>query len=146
MSARPVIDSLRFAEQGEGLSGEIPLAAFERLHDVLVCRDGIVRWRLEGGRSTGRLVLRVLIEAELTLRCQRCLGSYVHGLRVRNELPIARNEDELARWEEEDPLLDGLVANRGLDVRELIEDEMILSLPVIPRHPEGTCMPVDGEQ
>jgi uncharacterized metal-binding protein YceD (DUF177 family) len=38
---------------------------------------------------------------------------------------------ELARWEGDDPLVDALVAESRLDVASLVEDEILLSLPVI---------------
>lgn len=139
MSARPVIDSLRFAETAGRMSGEYSLLELGRLHDVLASRDGILHWRLEGGREAGRPVLRLGLQGCLTLVCQRCLGPFVYPLDLEATLPVARDEEELSRWESEDPLLDGLVAEPHLDVRDLIEDEVLLSLPAILRHPTGAC-------
>lgn len=139
MSARPVIDSLRFAEAGGQMSGRYSLQELGRLHDVLASRDGSLHWRLEGGREAGRPVLRVHVEGSLTLVCQRCLEPCVIPIEIETVLPIARDEAELSRWESEDPLLDGLVAEPHLDVRDLVEDEVLLSLPAIPKHPAGTC-------
>lgn len=143
MSARPKIDSLRFAETAGRMSGEYSLQELSRLHDLLTSRDGTLHWSLEGGRDAGRPVLRLGVQGRLKLVCQRCLGPCVHPLTVEAILPIARNEEELARWESEDPLLDGLVAEPHLDVRDLIEDEVLLSLPAIPRHPIGECGQAD---
>ncbi|MGQ9684732.1 MAG: YceD family protein [Thiobacillaceae bacterium] len=143
MSARPVIHSLRFAETAGRMSGEYSLQELDRLHDVLASRDGALHWWLEGGHDAGRPVLRLGVEGRLTLVCQRCLGSCVLPLKLEAILPIARDEEELSRWENEDPLLDGLVAEPQLDVRDLIEDEVLLSLPAIPKHPIGACGRVD---
>ena len=139
MSARQEIDSLRFAETAGRISGEYSLQELGRLHDVLASRDGTLRWWLEGGRDAARPVLRLGVQGALTLVCQRCRGPCVFPLAVEAALPIARSEEELARWESEDPLLDGLVAEPHLNVRDLIEDEVLLSLPAIPRHPAGEC-------
>jgi len=139
MSARQEIDSLRFAEIAGRISGEYSLQELGRLHDLLASRDGTLHWWLEGGHDAGRPVLRLGVQGALTLVCQRCLGPYVLPLEIKAVLPIARSEEELARWEREDPLLDGLVAEPHLDVRDLIEDEVLLSLPAIPRHPLGEC-------
>lgn len=139
MSARPEIDSLHFAETAGRMSGEYGLQELSRLHDVLASRDGTLQWWLEGGFEAGRPVLRLSVRGCLTLVCQRCLGPCVLPLTVEATLPVARNEEELAHWESEDPLLDGLVAEPHLDVRDLIEDEVLLSLPTIPRHPMGEC-------
>lgn len=143
MSARPEIDSLHFAETAGRMSGEYSLQELSRLHDVLASRDGTLHWWLEGGRDAGRPVLRLGVQGCLTLVCQRCLAPCVLPLTVEAILPVARNEEELARWESEDPLLDGLVAEPHLDVRDLIEDEVLLSLPAIPRHPMGECGQAD---
>ena len=139
MSARQEIDSLRFAEIAGRISGEYSLQELGRLHDLLASRDGTLHWWLEGGHDAGRPVLRLGVQGALTLVCQRCLGPYVLPLEIKAVLPIARSEEELARWEGEDPLLDGLVAEPHLNVRDLIEDEVLLSLPAIPRHPLGEC-------
>lgn len=139
MSARPVIDSLRFAQTAGRMSGEYSLLELGRLHDVLASRDGVLHWWLEGGHDAGRPVLRLGVQGCLTLVCQRCLGPCVLPLEIETVLPVARDEEELSRWEREDPLLDGLVADPHLDVRDLIEDEVLLSLPAIPKHPIGTC-------
>jgi uncharacterized protein len=139
MSARSAIDSLRFAESAGRLSGEYSLRELSRLHDVLASHDGVLRWWLEGGRDAGRPVLRLGVSGSLTLLCQRCLGPLAFPVEVEATLPIARDEAELCRWEREDPLLDALVAEPHLDVRDLIEDEVLLSLPAIPKHPFGGC-------
>ena len=114
------------------------------MHDVLASRDGSLRWWLEGGREAGRPVLRMGVEGRLTLVCQRCLGPCETPLRIEVVLPVARDEAELSRWESEDPLLDGLVAEPHLDVRDLVEDEVLLSLPAIPKHPAGVCGRADA--
>ncbi len=119
------------------MSGEYSLLELSRLHDVLASHDGVLHWWLEGGRDAGRPVLRLGVNGHLTLVCQRCLGPLSFTVEVEATLPIARDEAELCRWEREDPLLDALVAEPQLDVRDLIEDEVLLSLPAIPRHPIG---------
>lgn len=139
MSARTEIDSLRFAETAGRISGEYSLQELSRLHDVLTSLDGTLHWWLEGGRDAGRPVLRLGVQGSLSLVCQRCLGACVLPLRIETVLPVARNEEELSRWESEDPLLDGLVAEPHMDVHDLIEDEVLLSLPTIPMHPLGEC-------
>ncbi len=139
MSARSVIDSLRFAETSGRMSGEYGLLELERLHDLLVTREGALQWALSGVHLAGRPALRVEVRGELTLVCQRCLGPHAFRLEIDTILPVARDESELARWEQEDPLQDALVADPRLDVLDLIEDEVLLSLPVVPMHPPGEC-------
>lgn len=144
MSARttPIptfVDSLSFARSGDSMSGEYAVSEMTRLRDMLASEEGSVRFQLSGSMTAGRPTLQLLLDTELRMICQRCLGPYTQSVRSVSNMPIARDERELARWESDDPLLDGQVADPRLDVRNLVEDEIILSLPVMPRHDEGEC-------
>lgn len=130
---------MRFAHAGEALSGEVPLAGLDRLADALVSDAGVVSYRVRGSLKAGRPVLRLEVEATVVLVCQRCLEPCQQALRIEREFPVARDEAQLELWERDDPLLDALVADPELDVLTLVEDEILLSLPVAPRHPEGAC-------
>ena len=140
MSAQTVMDPIRFAREAASLGGEFALAEVDRLRDELVEEGGVVTgvatYRLEGALVGGRPALRLHIDANPTLRCQRCLGPYVQPLRVEEVIFLARNDAEMERWEKIDPLLDVIVAVEHMDVRMLVEDEILLSLPVVPRHEE----------
>lgn len=144
MSQPSEIDTLRFALSASRLSGAIDLRDMSRLHDVLFSQIGVVHWWIVGGVEAGRPFLRVGIDAQLSLICQRCLGPYFYELHNETILPIARDEAELRRWEREDPLLDGLVAEPHQSVHDLIEDEVLLSLPVIAMHDEAACQPLQA--
>ena len=143
MSARPKFDTLHFARAGDEFSGKAPLANFERLVDVVPASGGDVVFRLRGGVDRGRPTLWLDIDVTVSLVCQRCLSRYPEQIAVRRGLPVARDEAQLALWEREDPLLDALVAEPEMDVLTLVEDEILLSLPVAPRHPEGECGQAD---
>jgi uncharacterized metal-binding protein YceD (DUF177 family) len=55
---------------------------------------------------------------------------------------FAHRPGRIANWrfgKSEDPLVDAQVAESRLDVASLVEDEILLSLPLMPRHPEGEC-------
>jgi uncharacterized protein len=143
MSARRPFDSLQFAKSGESLSGSLRVEELPRLSDSLRPDDAAVQYRLVGVLASGRPALRLQVEAKVWLVCQRCMMSYPELLHLDNVLPVARNEAELARWESLDPLLDALVADPELDVAALVEDEILLSIPVVPMHAEGECDPDD---
>lgn len=139
MSARQTIDSMRFASSGEQLSGELDAEALPRLADILPRESAAVQYRLKGETHLGRPAVRLHALATVILVCQRCLGTYAEAMELERVYPIARDNAELARWERDDPLLDALVADPRMVVSELIEDEILLSLPTVPRHPEGMC-------
>jgi uncharacterized protein len=139
MSAQTVKDPIRFAREGASYAGEIPFADMVRSLDELADDEGAVTYRLVGALVGGRPALRIHIDANPTLICQRCLSPYVHSLHSEGVLFLARNDAELERWESDDPLLDAIVSQENMDVRTLIEDEFLLSLPVVPRHEEDDC-------
>jgi uncharacterized protein len=52
---------------------------------------------------------------------------------------MVASEDEADAFPIEDDQQEPLVASQHFDVLETIEDEILLSLPLIPKHPEGVC-------
>lgn len=139
MSAPAPLDLLRFALSGGCLEGALRADELPRLRGNLTSEDVAVQYRVTGGLVAGRPVLKMAIDGYVWLTCQRCLELYQERFELRSELPVARDEAELARWEAEDPLLDALVADGRQDVATLVEDEILLGLPVVPRHAEGEC-------
>jgi len=134
---------MRFARTGGDQAGEVRLSELTRLADGLESDDGAVSYRIRGGIESGRPVLRLDVDTTLMLRCQSCLAPYPQAMRISRVFPIARNEAQLELWERNDPLLDALVVDPELDVLTLVEDEILLSLPVAPRHNEGECVQAD---
>jgi uncharacterized protein len=140
MSAAAVIDSLEFARAEQCVAGSVPVASLKRLEDVLFDSEGAVSYQVRGGRSArNRPQLELRITGRLHLQCQRCLGLLNYAVDVTNILLLvahgAQADDEV-----DDPQApDVIEANPELDVAGLIEDEVLLSLPLAPRHPEGAC-------
>jgi uncharacterized protein len=138
MSARAVIDSLEFARSGGEIRGEVPLTELGRLADSLHDRDGQLRFALAGlmdGRQRPRLQLKVV--GTLNLSCQRCLGSLQHA--VEQEASLLLLEAGVAGESAGVDDLDAVAADAELDVWSLVEDEVLLALPIAPRHAEGAC-------
>jgi uncharacterized protein len=135
----PVIDSLDFACKAEVRRGKIAIAGFQRLQDYLVNNSGELGYAVIGALdANGRPVLRVDIRGVVNLQCQRCLEELEHVLDIHTELLLAQNEQELQSFDE-DESVDCILAQPDMDVLSLIEDEIILGLPVSPRHGQGEC-------
>lgn len=144
MSVWPVIDALDFARNAGTHHGKIALSGLERLQDYLVGNSGELRYEITGAlNGNGRPILRISVQGLIKLRCQRCLGELGHVLDLRTDLLLAENEKELSSFDE-DESIDGILAEPDLDVLALIEDEIILSLPISPRHSESECAIRDG--
>lgn len=139
MTLPPVIDALDFARDAGARHGKIPISALERLQDYLTDNLGSLQYAIAGALDEeGRPVLRIKIHGVINLRCQRCLETLVHVLDINTSLLLARDEDELLRLDE-DEAVDCVLARHDLSVLALIEDEVILSLPLSPRHTEEEC-------
>ncbi len=142
MFARRPFDSLQFAKSGESLKGSLRVEELPRLSVSLRADDAAVQYQLDGVLASGRPALRLKVEARVWLTCQLCMSLYPELLHLDTVLPVARNEAELSRWESLDPMLDALIADPGLDVAGLVEDEILLAIPLVPMHAEGECDPV----
>jgi len=140
MSARTVIDSLDFVQTGREMRGTVPLANLERLADTLHDTGGGLMFTLKGGydgRHRPRLMLQV--SGTLRLQCQRCLGLLEFPLQIDSTLLLLR-EGDAAEGAVDDPLApDAIEASPELDIDSLIEDEILLGLPLAPKHAEGAC-------
>jgi len=133
-------DAFRLADRGETLGGEIDVARRARVADRLaqVTRPVPVSWRIEGGHDAlDRPALTLSVQGSLQLVCQRCLQPFEAVIDTRSELLLARDESELARLDTEEAEV--LLASEPLDAATLIEDELLLSLPFAPMHPETQC-------
>jgi DUF177 domain-containing protein len=134
-------DAFHVAARGEALAGELDARAGPRLVDRLASTDhpAIVAWKIEGGRDgRERPMLTLTVEGALSLACQRCLQPYDFAIGQRSELLLARDESELALLDAEEREV--VLAATPLDVMMLVEDELLLSLPFAPMHPEGQCL------
>lgn len=142
MSARPVIDTAEFARTHGELAGAVPLAQFDRLHDVLAETSGGIRYRLTGRRDEGRARLDLHIEGTLPLVCQRCLSVLQLPLTLNHGFVLVAREEDLGELAEEPDDIDEIVASGAFDVWQLIEDELLLAVPFAPRH--DVCDPASA--
>lgn len=140
------LDVAAFAEQGASQTGHWPLAALARLAssepaDAPPAPADAVRWSARGERRPARggepeTWLHLEVSARLHLECQRCLRPVETLLQVEQSLRFVAGEAQAAALDA-DSEHDVLALERSLDLRELIEDELLLVLPLVPRH--DTC-------
>ena len=133
-----VLDVWRMVSARRFFEGTLPLSAFKRLRDSLEDAEGECRFTLEFGRNAmNQAFVEVRAEAELPLQCQRTLERYLQPVRVMQQLGLITSEaQESALPEGMEPLL---VPESGeLQAIDLVEDELILALPVVPINPESS--------
>jgi len=135
------VDPWRFCRDGQSWETRSEVAAFPRLaHEftqgTLFCR---VVGRVD---QRGSLSLQLSVSGEVELTCQRCLGSMPYKVEVERTLYLARNEAEMERLDAL-PDSDAIQAGETLNLVDLVEDDVLLSLPLATMHAEGEC-PVPG--
>jgi uncharacterized protein len=139
MSHQPVIDGLEFARTGSKLQGAWPVSGFARLRDGLQEDSGTLEYELLGiPQERGRPALRLKVSGALQLVCQRCLGALEYPLHIDVALHLAATQAEMDAEPLEAEGPEQIVAGREMPVRELVEDEILLALPLAPRHERCT--------
>jgi uncharacterized protein len=136
------LDVRRFAEEAATLAGVTPAGELPRLQGELQAPGTSceVRWTARGELRNPRHVqpqvwLHLRAEAELPLVCQRCLQPV--AVRVELDRPFRFVADEsTAAAQDDEADEDVLVASRDFDLLDLVEDEMLMGLPLAPRHEE----------
>ena len=152
--ARPLIDTDEFTRANGELSAQQSPDDFPRLHDLLVDDEGAIEWRLNGerrrraqGGSEG--YLRLTFSGTVNASCVRCLEAVRTDLAEERLIKLALTETQAEREDVDAEDFDVLAANPRLDVLDLVEDELIMELPIAPRHeacslPDQTGDGVDG--
>jgi uncharacterized protein len=118
--------------------GTLPIATMPRLCEMLAGPDGLLQFELDFGRDElGISYVDVRARASLTLVCQRTLEPFVLPVAVDTRLGLIRQErDEAGLPPDCEPLL---VAEDGrLNPADVIEDELLLALPLIPVNPDSS--------
>jgi len=149
------LDVVAFAKEAGALEGNWPLAGFGRIAESAapgVPVGDVVNWRvrgeqrrLRGGES--QTWLHVSAGTRVPLECQRCLKPVDVPLQIERNFLFVHGEDAAAQLDA-DSEDDVLAITRALDLRELVEDELLLAMPIVPRHdacPEPLVSPVDAE-
>jgi len=135
MSHQPVIDGLEFAKAASRLQGAWPVAEFLRLHDLLRSTAGTLHYELQGvPEERGRPALHLKVRGELHLTCQRCLGALELALRIETSLRLAATQAEIDAEPLDAEGPESIVAGKEMQVRTLVEDEVLLAIPIAPRH------------
>ncbi|MBL0076052.1 MAG: DUF177 domain-containing protein [Rhodocyclaceae bacterium] len=136
--AAVIIDAFEFARTGRVLDGTISLVEFPRLLDMLQEFEGELHVRIEGQTDEERKSwLLVAGSGVVVLKCQRCLERLGFPVVIHSRLQLRVGDVTEIAWSDEaldDDAYDIIPASQPLAVKDLVEDEVILLLPVSPMH------------
>lgn len=136
------LDIKAFAQAGAELQGQSSLAEWPRLLAEQLAGQAedasVVHWRLQGRMvpvtgGSPQVGLALQAKVGLALQCQRCLTPVVEKIVTERDFLFVADE-ATAEAMDEDSEADVLVISRDFDALSLIEDELILALPLVPRH------------
>lgn len=139
----PHVDPRKLADRGVTLQGEVLLADLERLCDPLSDTVGSVQAKFVFERDErNAVVIHSDLNVEVKMVCQRCLElvtlpihsecSYAVVKEGANTQSLPKGYDVLELGE--DPL----------DLQALIEEELLLALPIVPAHQPEECQQPAG--
>lgn len=144
MTKTLIINNLEFAQKQLTLVDNMSVFALKRLVELLAIQDesalkAHIYFELSGGNKQFRYPsLQLRIKTGLPAICQRCLAEMVIHLDLKFDYLIsALSVEEDADNDE----IDWLEEDKEMDLLELIEDELLLAMPIAPLH-ENNCTKV----
>lgn len=136
MTEALVIHPERISERPQVFEGTVVLDDLPGLEDS-VADDRVelhfkVTARLDKQR---RKVVSCIIEGFVFLTCQSSMEVFRHAVSVNDALVLVDRESELPAIHEESDAEDYMVADGPIDVLDLVEEAVLLALPMVPRKP-----------
>jgi uncharacterized protein len=126
----------QFSDRPMVWEGTFAPADLERLEDTIADDRGALNYRVTAQLDPQRRkVVSCIINGFVFLTCQISLEAFRHDLSISDRLVLVDNEARLPSIEEESDSEDYVVADEPLDIRDLVEDAVLLALPMIPRKP-----------
>ena len=120
---------------------DVPLAELPRLRSRIAGIGGSVHGAARFGRRSGFAMAELSLVGKATLQCQRCMQTMELGLDGTTHVALVFEEADAAEVPDD---LEPVLAREGrISAGELVEEELLLSLPIVPLHEElsGCAVP-----
>ncbi|MDO5625679.1 MAG: DUF177 domain-containing protein [Pseudomonadota bacterium] len=137
------LDIAAFAQAKAQLNGHEEIQKCERLAQEAsaLTPESILHWQAQGEQRSAadgsvRPALHLRAHTTLALTCQRCMGEVMTDVAVDRHFIFVPDETTAAALDDESED-DVLVLAADFDLLALVEDEMLMALPLVPRH--GEC-------
>lgn len=130
------VEARKLAEKSATLSGLIEPANLPRVLEAVLTLDAAIQVNIVFAFSgNGKPTVRINVSGEVKMACQRCLDDVAIALELDNELTVVAHDDEAKSVQ---GLLEPIVLEDGLlDIYALVEDEILLSLPIVSKHDDS---------
>lgn len=151
------LDVAALVDRSEKAQGSAPLQQLLRLAEPgepVPDAAASLQWQAHAERRPVRggapeLWLHLKLDAVVHRTCQRCLQPVAIPLALQRDFLFAATEAQAEAWDAERDDADVLVLTKSLSLLELAEDELLLALPLVPRHdtcPQPLMAPGSGAQ
>ena len=133
------LDVKAFAQAQGDVSGDVDLHSMPRLRaDCAENVTGKVTWSAQGElrqASDGHDAVWTHLQAKtkVPLTCQRCLKTVEQALAVDRSFRFVKDE-ATAEAQDDESEEDLLVLSKDFDLLALLEDELLMALPLVPMH------------
>ena len=141
------LDLFEFARSGRQAAGVVRVSQLPRMLNEVPAeapeRDTAFTWQAEGstqpelqddGTEGPQPYLRLALHGSAWLACQRCLAPYEQTFNVDAIYRVVSTEEEAEEFPLDEDEVEVIVGSRQFDLVELIEEELLLSLPLVPKH------------
>jgi uncharacterized protein len=137
-------DLAKLAELRAQFEFEIPLGDLPGIPEEFSLAEGPVQLWLQFGRERGLAVAHIKLNAVLRPLCQRCLGEMRLPIAADSRLALLDSEEQASVVPEEFETF--LAAEGHSSLAALAAEELLLSLPIVPRHAAGERCVASGPQ
>jgi len=128
------VNPYRLIEQRRILNGDLSLRPFSRLQELTTHDKGSMTVELVFKKTdTGLPMISCSMNGTVPLLCQRCLQSFDYACDHEWQIILANSDAEAERVQEDYEAW--IVEEDRIFIQDFIEDELLLSLPVIAKHP-----------
>lgn len=130
-------------QSGQLLLSDLPRIAAEQA--ISPPTPSPVIWSIHGhseqslGSAKPLLSITMELRTNIWLMCQRCLQPYLQPIVIHNRFAIVQTEEQAQALDMENDEVDAIVGSHQFDLLELIEEELLLALPLVHRH--ESCTP-----
>jgi uncharacterized protein len=134
------LDVDRLADAGEQREFDLPLRELPRIAPSLASPEGVAKCRVGFSRERGQPIAQVAVQARLGLRCERCLKPVWTEVDEASQVWLVTDP---AHADALDPGIEPTLAPQGrIVLRDLVEEELLLAVPLVPRHEDARqCAP-----
>ena len=130
-------DPRKLAERGAQITGIAEISAMSRLASFLCDEQGEVDVILDFAVDEQHLrTVTGTAKGRVFMTCQRCLDPVAIDIEASLNLAVVLNDEQARNLPKYyDPLL---VEEEDVELLPIVEDELILSLPSVPKHADCT--------